>query len=477
MSIVIGAAQVPLLWCGVMIIVVVAYYRVQQLGLLASLAIMAVMIAGCMVGAIRYAQHMPPQLHHVEFDTPHQITGIIARPPITTGTTQKLYLLPDDTTESAGKHPPGKVYIKTGRYPSYHYGDRVTVHCTLLQPKPFDTFAFDKYLARHEVFTICQRARLQRLESGQGNPVFHGLYAIRNWFRSRIRQLWPEPVASLMLGVILGIQDDIPDDIVEQFRVTGTIHVLVVSGMHVVIIAQLLTKALRGALSARWRFIVIGGVLFGFCVITGLQASVVRAAIMGMVPLLAELVYRRPTMHISLPVIAAVMALDNPYVVLHDMGFQLSFLATIGLVYFQPLCDRACWWVPSQFTLRETVSTTVAATIPTTPLIISTFGTFSVVSLVANIVVVPISNIMLFGGTAAIALQQALPMLPNLAQYVAYVLNTIVWWMLNIITYLSDLPFALLENLQAPPSVILTSYLIIIAYCLLTIINSQPWTI
>ena len=444
-----GTAQVPPAFMVGAVVVLIAYYRV---GVVSRVSFGIGVLALFWMGHMHYLQHIPADAASIPYETSVQLTGTVARPPVVKSITQKIYL---DTPDV-----PGNVYIKTGRYPTYAYGDVVAVRCTLTQPEPFDTFAFDKYLARYNIFTICRQAQLSLLDDRQGHPMMHSLYDIRAWFRTHIRTLWPEPVASLMLGVILGIQDDIPDDIVEQFRITGTIHVLVVSGMHVVIIAQMLTRSLH-MVNSRIRFMIIGGVLCGFCVITGLQASVIRAAIMGMLPLLAELSRRQATMHISLPVVAAAMAIINPYVVLHDMGFQLSFLATIGLVYFQPLCDKACWWVPRQFTLRETLSTTVAATLHTTPLIIGTFGTFSVVSLAANIVVVPISTIMLFGGTAAIVLQQ---IVPQLALYAAYVLHVLVSWMLQVITLMSGWEHALLEGLEAPDSVVILAYGLIVGY-------------
>lgn len=456
-----GVAQVSIVWIWIGCVLILAWYRWQarsrlqwlHIGWLQCLIVMVLWLGCWTAGAIRYTTYLP-NTSHVPYEQEVDVTGYVSRPPVMTHEAQKIYLATDDL--------PGKVYIKSGLHPEYTYGQELKVHCVLHKPEPFDTFAFDKYLARFGVLSLCQQAQVYVTGEDRGNVVYHKLYALRRWFQVEIRQLWPEPVSSLILGVVLGIQDDIPDDIVDQFRATGTIHILVVSGMHVMIIAQLLSKVLERWLRPRMQFIVIAGALFGFCVIIGLAASVVRASLMGLLPILARAVQRRPVMHYSLAVTAVGMVAWNPYILMHDMGFQLSFLATLGLIYIQPLCARMCWWVPERFTLRETLSTTMAATLFTTPLTVSTFGMFSTVSLLANIIVVPISNLMLFVGFACVMLAQVSV---SLAGLIGYLLWVAVSGMLWVIQWMSSQPYALLENFVVPGWLPLVAYLIIVMYC------------
>lgn len=457
-----GVAQVSIVWIWVGCVLILTWYRWQarhwvqwlHIGWAQCLLVMVLWLGCWAVGAIRYVTYLP-DTSSVPYEQEVDLTGYISRPPVMTHEAQKIYVATDDL--------PGKVYIKVGLHPEYTYGQEVQVHCTLRKPEPFDTFAFDKYLARYGVLSICQQAQVRVTGAEHGNAVYRALYTVRNWFQVEIRRLWPEPVSSLILGVVLGIQDDIPDDIVEQFRATGTIHILVVSGMHVMIIAQLLSKILERWLRPRAQFAVIAIALFGFCVIIGLAASVVRASLMGLLPILARAVQRRPVMHYSLAITAVGMVAWNPYILLHDMGFQLSFLATLGLIYLQPLCARLCWWVPERFTLRETLSTTMAATLFTTPLTMSTFGMFSTFSLLANVIVVPISNLMLFVGFGCVMLAQVSV---SLAGVVGYLLWVVVSGMLWVIQWMSAQPYALLENVTVPNWLPVVAYLIIVAYVL-----------
>ncbi len=458
-SFIAGTAQAPFYSIVVIGIITIATYRFfkMRISVIVGTVFIIFMCGAWWLGVLRF-HTFAPDTSTIPYNETIQFTGLVSKPPITTADAQKLYIETDALA--------GKVYVKTSRYPIYQYGDEVDVSCTLLQPEPFDTFAYDKYLARHGVFTICQQARLKVIGKGSGNAVYTKLYQLRDWVRAEIRVLWPEPIASLLLGVILGIQDDIPEDIVAQFRDTGTIHVLVVSGMHVMIIAQLLASVGQRWWNQRQLVIIVGLVLAGFCIITGLAASVVRASIMGCLPLLAKSLGRKPVMHYSLIIVAAAMTMHNPYIVLYDAGFQLSFLATIGLVYFQPMCDKICWWIPKAFTLRETLSTTLAASIPTTPLVIATFGMFSAVSPLANLVVVPVSNLMLFGGTFAVLLSQALP---PLGVYIAFIINFPIHIMLMLIELFGSFEFSVFNDLVVPAWFTLGAYGLIGVYIIWSI--------
>lgn len=404
------------------------------------------------LGTMRYQTYLP-ETAQIPYDQTITFTGSVSKPPILQNTSQKLYI----TSTSF----PGKVYIKTGQYPVYVYGDTLSVTCTLRQPQPIEDFAFDKYLARYGVLAICERAKLESLHNNIGNPIIAAIYKLRYQIVYQVQQLWPEPVASLILGVLTGIQDTIPQNIVQEFQTTGTIHVLVVSGMHVMIVIQLILRIGQRWLPKRVLFIGVIILLFGLCVLTGLAASVIRASIMGILPLIAQLAYRRPVMHYSLAFVCAIIGCINPYIVVYDVGFQLSLLATIGLIYFEPLCNTMFWWVPQRLSLRETLSTTFAASIPTLPLLLSVFGSFAVISPVANLIVIPVTNLMLFAGVGISIVQL---FLPNLAIHLAYILYTIVQWMLVYIHYLSSVSWANITHIHTPTFVLIIMYSLIIGY-------------
>jgi competence protein ComEC len=127
-----------------------------------------------------------------------------------------------------------------------------------------------------------------------------------------------------------------------------------------------------------------------FALFTGGGATTVRASIMAIIGILAIQYARRYSVHRSLLLAAVVMALHNPYIVLGDPGFQLSFVATLGLLYISPLIEKMLGWVPGVFQLRSILATTTATQMSVLPLLVIMTGEVSVVSLLANALVLPI---------------------------------------------------------------------------------------
>lgn len=420
-------------------------------------AIWSVLLFLCITGGAwwlgwqQYATYIP-NTEQIPYEKTIEFSGTVVVPPRNTNDKQKIYLSSTVVT--------GLMYVKTFSYPQYHYGDVIQVRCALTRPQPFNDFAYDRYLARYGVYVICENAQLRLLHSTQGNIVYYYLYRWRDAILAQVRKLWPEPVAGIISGILLGFQDDLFADVNAAFRTTGTVHILVVSGMHVVIIANIISTTLQRWCSRKQVFIITGLSLAMFAIITGLAASVIRAGLMGLLPLLAQLFGRKRVEHYGLAFVAAGIVAYNPYILLHDVGFQLSFLATIGIIYFQSFAQRCCRWVPSWFQLRETLSTTLAAMITTTPLIVQIFGTFSLVAPLANIVVVPVSNVILFGSAGILLVNIVWS---GLAQYAAFVLWKIISWLLVYVRYLADWPQASVANIIFPAYVFQVSFLSISA--------------
>jgi competence protein ComEC len=403
-------------------------------------------------GGVWRFQHSFPDLGGLPYEQTIAFTAMVVKPIQVKSEQQRITVHAVDW--------PGNILLTVPLYPQYNYGDVLEVQCRLQAPKANAEFDYSKYLARYHVYALCNRPQLQ-LVGHTSHWLFSPLYAVRTAVQRQVRTLWPEPVSSLIQGVLLGLQDDIPVDINDLFRRTGTIHVLVVSGMHVMLLAQLLERSTKRWLSVRTRFVLLCAALLAFCVITGLAASVIRASLMGLIIPVAQLVGRPRRAHITLALVAAIMSAINPYVLLNDLGFQLSFLATLGLIYFQPLTERVCSWLPTWFSLRETLATSLAATIPTAPLIATQFGTFSPVSFFANCIVLPVSNLLLFAGAAITATSWVWP---SLARLHAFVLWQVTWWMLRAQSWLSALPGAYVENVSVAHNSALVMYLLIFTY-------------
>ncbi|MDO8626677.1 MAG: ComEC/Rec2 family competence protein [Candidatus Magasanikbacteria bacterium] len=253
----------------------------------------------------------------------------------------------------------GKILLKTSLANKFTYGDTLAFGCFVEVPKPrsrqaagqaaeykaSNNFRYDRYLASRNIQAVCNDVRSVTFLSGisqnyEGPVKFIGskIYWVRSVFFSTASQIWAEPENSFINGLLFGGSSGFPESLKKSFQRTGLSHVLAVSGFNITIIASALMSIL--ILIGLWRrqaFWATLFVLFCFVIMTGATASVVRAAVMGALVLLAQYLGRLSSMGPGLSFTAALMVLISPYILLYDAGFQLSFLATIGLVYLSPV--------------------------------------------------------------------------------------------------------------------------------------------
>lgn len=326
---------------------------------------------------------------------------------------------------SVGKTPvTGKVLVQA-KYHDWYYGETITVQCKLETPKNFgdddSTFQYDKYLADQGVFSLCDFPKISRTAGPRHfiTAAMKPILDFKHLIAARISQLFPEPNASLLGGILYGSKAGLPKAISDNFSRTGITHIIAVSGFNITIIATALMAVLISI--GLWRrqafWVVLAGVWL-FTIFSGLSASAVRAAIMGTLVLVAGYLGRQSHMGTSLVFTAAVMTLINPYVFLWDAGFQLSFLATIGLVYISPIIET--WWPEADekvkrtkvqktvaniiTTIREPLLTTLSAIIATTPLILYQFGRLSLVAPLVNVLVLWTIPLIMLGGFIIVTL-------------------------------------------------------------------------
>ncbi len=209
------------------------------------------------------------------------------------------------------------------------------------------------------------------------------LDAIRETLVATIKESLPDPQAPLLLGTILGIKSGFSPDFYEALRVTGTLHVVVISGYNISVIINTLARIL-GFVPLKVRFALTLGFVFLFVLLVGPEAPVVRAAIMGTIALLGTVLGRQGDALRALFASGLIMVALSPEWVT-ELSFQLSFLATLGLIILFPLFDRV---LPGKgMFLREDLVTTMAAQVMVWPLIAYHFGQVSLLSPIVNTLV------------------------------------------------------------------------------------------
>jgi competence protein ComEC len=352
------------------------------------------------------------------------LQGYIAADPKRTERGQQI-TLQVETVQIGGKLRPrgDTVLINVATYPEFHYGQRLLVRGEADEPRGAripGEFDYRDYLARHGVFVTMQQPSVRVLPGEAGSPPLRALLALRDRCRAVLLRSLPEPQAALAVGILLGLQSSIPDAVYDTFSVTGTSHILVVSGWNFTIVAGLL-GALTGRLGlGRGVTLALSlAVLWAYAFFVGATGTVLRAAAMASLVVVASSAERQTEPWTLIFAATWALTLHNPQI-LWDLGFQLSALATASLFAFgkpveallqrvPPLRWAALGWV------AEALTATFAAQILALPIILYNFGNLSVIAPVANVALVPVvpfammlGGLVLLGGLVWLPLGQLL---------------------------------------------------------------------
>jgi len=295
---------------------------------------------------------------------------------------------------------------RAGIFPEYKYGDVLKISCKLEIPKNIDTFDYKMYLAKDGIYYLCNNPKIESTGENNGNKFYAALINIKNKFNGNIMSIMPSPQAGLLSGLLIGGSGLMSKDYQSYFSLTGTTHIVAVSGYNVTIVAEYLM--ILGIFIGLWRpqafwFATAGIVLF--VVMTGMPASAVRAGVMGILLIWAIKNGRLANAQNAILFAAALMLLLNPMLLRWDVGFQLSFLATLGIVYIYPIFNSL---IVKKFpaggvsVITETLFLTLSAQVFVLPILMSNFGKLSLISPLANVLILPIIPITMLIGFVAI---------------------------------------------------------------------------
>lgn len=288
----------------------------------------------------------------------------------------------------------GRIIVSAPLYPSIVYGDRIALSGVLKKPESFTTengqlFDYPRYLAKDGVGYTMSFPGVEIVGHGEGNVVKQVLFSIRRAFLRSLERVVPQPGAALLGGITVGAEDGMPSGLEEIFRIVGLVHIIVLSGYNITIVAETIARLLsRFPLAVAWSG--SAGSIVLFVIMTGASPATVRAGIMALLVIVARAVGRRYDMGRALLIAGAAMVVHNPDVLLFDPSFQLSFLATLGLLYGSPLVAPFARFFPRRFQIQETVTATLATQIFVLPLLVYRTGMVSVIALLANIIVLPV---------------------------------------------------------------------------------------
>ena len=358
----------------------------------------------------------------------------------------------------------GKILVTASRYPVYNYGDELEITGKLKTPAIFEGFNYKGFLAKDGIFSVMYFPEIKKIGSKKGNFIFAEILSFKDEVRRSIYRNFSPPQSSLLGALILGDKRRMSDSFREKLNIAGVSHITSISGMHVAILSALLMQFLLGI--GFWRgqsFYLTLFFLAFFIIMVGLPASAVRAGIMGGLFLLAQKIGRKSTAFRSIVFAAVLILAANPLLMKLDIGFQLSFLAVSGLIFLDPIFRKMLKKIPENkiLNLRTMISMTLSAQFFTLPVLIYNFGQISLISPLANILILPfIPSVIILGflvGVLGIFFQ-------TLAYFISFPCWLILTYMVKTIEWLSGFSFSAIKLENISFLWIIVFYLILIFF-------------
>ncbi len=337
----------------------------------------------------------------------------------------------------------GLLLVMTPIGGDWRYGDKVLVTGLLQKPEEFETdlgrvFNYPGYLLAQGVSYQISFAEVERKE-GSESYAFAGLYDFKHHFMMSLERLIPEPQSGLGEGLLLGVKKALGEDLEQTFRHTGIIHIVVLSGYNVMIVVTFILFVLGSMFGRKLSTIlgIIGIVLFALLV--GLGTTVIRASLMASLLLVMGVTGRVYLALRGLFLAGALMVIWNPYSLAFDIGFQLSFLATLGLILLSPHLSKQLTLIPNFIGIREFLVATLATQLFVLPLLLYQMGELSVVAVIVNVLVlpmVPVAMMLTFltGLIGFVSTTLALPF--------AYASHLSLSYIIGVAEWFGTLPFA-----------------------------------
>lgn len=296
-----------------------------------------------------------------------------------------------------------KILIYSNHYPKFKYGDKILIKGILKKPKKIGgsetRFDFPAYLKKDGIYYQMFYPEIEFISSGNGKIIKQKLYVLKQAFTENIKKTVPEPASSLLNGISIGAKESISDDFKDMLVKTGVIHIIVLSGYNITIVANTIINFFKIFPLPRFFGAIFGALGIGFfSVITGGEPATVRAAIMALLAIIANESGKIYIAIYALIFTAFFMVLQNPMLLRFDASFQLSFLATLGIIFFTPLLNKRLKLIPEKFNIKENAVATLSAQAAVLPLLIYNTGSLSLFSIPLNILILSFIPITMFFG-------------------------------------------------------------------------------
>jgi len=363
----------------------------------------------------------------------------------------------------------GNVLARVQPYPSFDYGDIINFNGIIQKPEPA---SYTDYLSKDGIFGIANFPKTELITKGEGSNIRSFLFKLKEKIILNLQKTLSAEKAAFLSGLILGERAEFSNEFKQAMKNSGVTHLVALSGYNITIIVIALSAFLIYFLSRRLTFILTILTILAFVLMTGAEASVVRAAIMGFIALLATQTSRVFSVRNAIVLAAFFMILANPKVLRFDAGFQLSFAALAGIVYLSPAIKK--FFKISEgwdfLSLKENFFTTLSAQLAVLPFLISIFGAVSPVSLITNFLILSVVPL-------TMSLGFILAGLGFISSYLALIFG----WFVNLFLSYEILIIEFFGKMNVLQITSLSAFLVILYYFILLMFifmfNQRPKTI
>ena len=438
--------QNNILWfCFVVsfIVILILFWKNKKIRLIAFVGLFL------FCGILRYSISLPinndNKIWHYNGQTVN-IIGVISKEPDIRQKNQKLTI---KTKYINKKNISGKILVTTNLYPKYNYGDKLKIKCKLQAPEEFNGFAYDRYLSRYNIYSVCYYSDIVVINKNKTNNIkfvlYNNILKLKNKFRKSINFGLPEPQASLAKAIVIGDKKGISDNLREQFSRAGISHIMAISGMHITILSVIIMWIFFSiGCSRKYAFLLSVLFLILYILLIGVPASAVRAGIMGFLVMFSLYLGRLNSLNRSLIFTAVILLLINPKLLRDDIGFQLSFLAVFGISYLFPKLNK---WsdkigVTGYKKIKNMFFITISAQIFTFPILMINFSQISLISPITNLLVIWTLPLLIISIIIAVILSFIFPFLSIILFAPSYL---ILLYIMKISELLIKIPFSYLN--------------------------------
>jgi len=425
----------PLLYFIEIILLILTFfvYFFRKIKVTTLLILMAVFLWGVLHFCIHYFPSPTDIVRYAPSLNPVRITGrIITSPRLREGKRKRITFMMQALWMEE-KKVDGKVWVTSFfPYKYYGYGDIVKIEGKLGIPRKAQkesSFDWRRYLSYQGVWTEVTTGKIEVLARKRGNPLTQLAFSSRDWIRRKIDKILPPPYCSVLKGILLGDREELPLQVLRNFQLTGTAHILVVSGLHVGLlffVVFTLTRLIGFSQKIALSFALPIIVYYSF--LTGLRPPIVRASLMAAMGVVCYFLDREVSLIVILSLVAFIILIINP-LSLFTVSFQLSFLAVGGIIYLTPYLERKWNFLPKL--LRRSLSVSTSAQLFLLPLFSFYFRQFPLIGFFANLLIVPFLTPILSLGFLSLATA-------TFSLWAAQIFFNTTWFLLRSLLFVVD---------------------------------------